>query len=356
MTIAIIGAGITGLYLAWKLAEKGHQVTVFEKKEKIGKKACSGLFSERILEFIPQSQKLIQNQIESVLIHFPRKTIKVKFSKKLLVMSHFELDNLVANLAENSGVKIILNHPINYPSIATGGDERKFIDSLPEGFDRVIGCDGPNSMVRKNLGLSEPKYLLAIQGFILKSDSSNTRAKRRVEMNECSATFVETWPQKPERSEGWKRMNILRPQGFIWKIPRGKEIEYGIISNLKEAKKLFDEFLKKNSLSLERINSGIIPQGLIIPKNQKITLCGDSAGLTKPWSGGGVIWGLIAAEILLKNFPNFLKYQKEMKKTFLPKILLSKIATKIVYFLGFNFSWILPKNVKIESDFLSRRI
>jgi len=96
----------------------------------------------------------------------------------------------------------------------------------------------------------------------------------------------------------------------------------------------------------------LIPQGLMIPESEKITLCGDAAGLTKPWSGGGVIWGLTSAEILLKNFPDFLKYQKEMKKTFLPKIIFSKIATKIVYLLGFNFPWILPKNVKIESDFL----
>lgn len=97
---------------------------------------------------------------------------------------------------------------------------------------------------------------------------------------------------------------------------------------------------------------GLVPQGFLIPSNPKITLCGDAVGLTKPWSGGGVVWGLIAAEILLKNFPDFLKYKKEMKKFFLPKILFSKIATRLVYFLGFNFSWILPKNVKIESDFL----
>ena len=281
-----------------------------KKKEKIGKKVCSGLFSERVLEFIPQSQKLIQNQIERALISWgplPKKTLTIRFSKRLLVMNHFELDNLVAELAENSGAKIILNHPVS---------------SLPAEFERIIGCDGPNSTVRKLLGLSEPSYRLAIQGFISKRDSS---------------PHVETWPQK---------------QGFIWKIPRGKETEYGIISNFREAKTLFENFLNKNNLQLERIQSSIVPQGFIIPKNSSTTLCGDAAGLTKPWSGGGVIWGLWAAEILLKNFPDFLKYQKEMKKTFLPKIIFSKIATKIVYFLGFNSPWLLPKNIKIESDFL----
>ena len=338
--IAIIGAGICGLYLAWKLSEKGHSVTVFEKKEKVGKEACSGLFSERILEFIPQSQKLIKNRIEYCLIHFPRRTLKIRFSKKFLIISHFELDNLVAHLAGIAGAKIILNQSIN---------------SIPEGFDRIIGCDGPNSVVRKNLKLPEPTYRVAIQGFVPKSNSSNTRAKRRVEMNECSATSVETWPVE---------------RGFIWKIPREKDynppttsshsrsewapIEYGIISDPKEGKLLFENFLKKNNLKLEKIKSGIVPQGLIIPSNQKITLCGDAAGLTKPWSGGGVVWGLMAANILLKNFPDFLKYKKEAKNFFLPKIILSKIATKIVYFLGFNFPWLLPKNYKrrIDEDFL----
>ena len=60
MKVAIIGAGICGLYLALKLSESGSEVTVFEKKEKIGKEVCSGLVSERILDFIPESQKLIQ--------------------------------------------------------------------------------------------------------------------------------------------------------------------------------------------------------------------------------------------------------------------------------------------------------
>ena len=307
MTIAIIGAGINGLYLAWKLSEIGHKVTVFEKKEKIGKQACSGLFSERILKFIPESQKLIQNRIDFVLIHFPKKTFKIKFKKKFFIMNHADLDRQVSNLARETGAEIILSHPIN---------------SIPQGFDRIIGCDGYNSFIRKELGLPEPNYRLGILGFVSKKDSS---------------PFVETWPVKG---------------GFLWKIPRGEEVEYGIIATAKETPKLFEEFLNKNNLSLQRKISSVVPQDLIIPENSVVTLCGDAMGLTKPWSGGGVVWGLIAAEILLKNFPDFLKYQKELKKFFLPKIFLSKVATKTAYFIGFKIPWVLPKTIKIESDFL----
>lgn len=307
MKVAIIGAGTCGLYLGWKLSEKGHQVTIFERKKQIGNEVCSGLFSQRILEFIPQSQKLIQNQINSALIHFPKKTIRIKFSKKFFVMSHYQLDRLLASLAQKTGVKIISNQNIS---------------KLPEGFNKIIGCDGANSFVRKKLGLPNPGFRLGIQGFVNKQSLLD---------------YVETWPCE---------------NGFLWKIPRGKEIEYGIITKPVLATKLLKNFLEKNSLSVENVKSKIIPQGLIIPKNDNITLCGDSTGLTKPWSGGGVIWQLSAAEILLKDFPDFLKYQEKVKKFFNYKIILSKTAIKIGYFLGFNMPWLSPKNIKIESDFL----
>lgn len=222
-------------------------------------------------------------------------------------MNHFELDNLVFSLAKKSGAEIRLNSGIH---------------SLPEGFDRIIGCDGYNSFVRKLLGLPKPSFRLGILGFVSAI---------------AAVDFVETWPTS---------------KGFLWKIPRGDKIEYGILEEPLKAKNIFEDFQKKNNITLENIKAKLIPQGLAMPRNEKITLCGDAAGLTKPWSGGGVVWGLTAAEMLLKTFPDFVEYQKLAKRFFSTKIFISKAASRLVYPLGFNFPYFFPKNIKIESDFL----
>ena len=306
--IAIIGGGINGLFLAWKLAQKGNDVTVFEKKLGIGSKiVCSGLFSQRILEYIPQSRALIKNRIKSAVLHFPKKTITINFSKDFFVIDHSSLDKLVADLALKEGARITLDQSIN---------------TIPSGFDRVIGCDGVNSSARKFLGLPDPCFRLGLQVFSRK---------------ESLADFVETWPTK---------------KGFIWKIPQGDKVEYGIIDDPGSARKTLEDFLGKNNIKTDGLEAKLIPQGLIIPVNEKMTLCGDAAGLTKPWSGGGVVWGLRAAEILVESYPDFLAYRRKVRRFFLPKIFMSKLTTKIGYFIGFKLPWLLPGRIKIESDFI----
>lgn len=335
MKIAIVGAGISGLYLGWKLSQKGHKVNVFEKRNRIGKEVCSGLFSQRILDFIPESKKLIRNEIKQVLVHFPRKTVRLVFKQSFFVMDHYKIDNMVAKLAKEAGAEIFLNHKIDAFSQGfdphtkrgqsiEGSKINKVSPRYSVGVDKIIGCDGPNSFIRKKLNLSDPQFFLSIQGFLKQKDNSN-----------C----VETW---------------ATDSGFIWKIPRGETIEYGIMEDFKKANKYFDKFLRKKKIYLIRKKAGIIPQTFkpIIPKNSKTTLCGDATGLTKPWSGGGVVWSLISADILLKNFPDFIKYKKDVNRFFLPKIILSKTIKKIVYFSGRKFPCFLPKEVNIEGDFL----
>ena len=167
MKIAIIGAGINGLYLAWKLSQKGHKVVVFEKKSKIGNDICSGLFSERIIHFIPESKKLIKKKVDFCYINFPKKTIRLNFSKSFFLISHYQLDNLVSDLAKKSGVKIILENKINN------------ISEFNSKFDRIIGCDGASSTVRKSLNLANPVFF---QGILTRIKNSEFSEK------------IETWP------------------------------------------------------------------------------------------------------------------------------------------------------------------
>lgn len=332
MRVAIVGAGICGLYLARKLAERGEEVTVFEKRDKIGKEVCSGLFSDRILEFFPESRDLVQNRINYCLIHFPsfrntetkgkkkldflrppKKTLKLEFSRKFLVMSHYDLDNLAASLAEKAGVEILLKSDF-------------YEHPRRSDFERIIGCDGALSNTRRKLGLKDPEFYSGIQGFI-----------KGVRPRSDPVETVETWPTE---------------NGFIWRIPRGNEIEWGIMEKPPAAQIIFNDFLVKNNVRLEKQRAWLIPQGLRMVVDSRIALCGDAAGLCKPWSGGGVIWGLTAGDILLKNFPDFVKYTKAVGKFFGPKIILSKMAKKIIYFSGKNLAFFLRAGYKIEGDFL----
>ncbi len=308
MKVAIIGCGITGAYLAWRLQLLGNEATVFEKRAEIGKVVCSGLISERLWNFIPEKKELVEHTISYANVHFQNKISKIKFKQKMLLMSHAKLDKYVASLAEKAGVKIILNHKI---------------ENLPEGFDRIIGTDGALSIARKLLKLPEPRFRTGLQFFVEEKNHSD---------------FVDTWPTA---------------NGFFWKIPRGSRVEYGIMEEQKVARQLLDEFCEKLKVKVADLQAWPIPYGFSVSEKGNATICGgDAAGLTKFWSGGGVIWSLTAANILLKNFPSFENYYADLKKFFEPVKWKTELITKAGYFLGNNLPWVLPKEREIDSDFI----
>jgi flavin-dependent dehydrogenase len=310
MRVAVIGGGISGLYLSLKLSKK-HKVFLFEKKEKIGGKPCSSLYSERIFDFLPFSKDFVKNKIDFCILNFPRKKIKIKFKKNFFVFDRKKIEQTLFKLVKKSGVKIKLNSEISFESL----------EQLKFNFERIIGTDGANSKVRDFLKLKKPDFFWGIQGFTKEKDNSN---------------FVEVWATK---------------KGFLWKIPRGNETEYGILEKGRRALEIFENFRQREKIEFKRKNLAPIPQGFSLPQNSQITLCGDAAGLTKPWSGGGVVWSLTLCDILLKTFPDFLEYKKSAEKLFLPQISISKFIKKLVYFFGFNLPFFLPRKVSIDGDF-----
>ena len=104
------------------------------------------------------------------------------------------------------------------------------------------------------------------------------------ECKEDHSDFVEMWFDKS-----------LTADGFFWKIPRGASTEYGCMGrglSFTQLQRFFhitpDRKIQKRAAPIpvgppEKTSSG------------RILLIGDAAGQTKPWSGGGLAYGLIAA-------------------------------------------------------------
>jgi len=318
MKIGIIGCSINGAYLAWKLS-KDYEVFVFEKNKVIGEKPCSGLISERIWKFIPKNEKLIENFIHEAIIHFKKKKVKLKFQPRMLAIKRKLLDQYVADLAKENGANIFLGKQVKRVFYVKNKKPQVSADKIYE-FDYLIGCDGFNSIVRKAVGIKEPKFKLGIYAYKKKKDKSNV---------------VKVFPSK---------------NGFAWAIPRGSKTEYGILEDVSIAKGKFDNFCKKIRFRPKKIYSSVIPEGLVRAEAGRIALCGDAIGLTKPTSNGGVIWGLTACNILLRNFPDFKKYDRELKKFFEPKFIFSRLGNKIVRYLSNKSPRFLPKEVSFDSD------
>lgn len=311
-SVAIIGAGIIGCYLGLRLCEKGFKVTVFEKNNHHWPKPCSGLISERIKDFIPITEDIYLRKIESILVHFPPKDINLKLFPPLLLFDRTRLDNFVFNLAEKSGVKFIFGKEIKLPL---------------RGFFRIIACDGAMSYTRDFLRLPKPELRLGVQ-FLIKEETQTQE--------------IEIWPKVFNKKE----------YGFLWKIPKNNTAEYGGIGPAGLIKSEIESFLKKENIDV--INgewkAHLIPQGIKLPTSQEITILGDAAGMTKPTTGGGVIWGLKATDILVNNFSDFSKYKKEIEKFFRFKELKGNLMVYLARTFGQNFSFFLPKSLTIDAD------
>lgn len=305
--VAIVGAGAVGLYLARKLSQQEYRVEVFEAKQEVGKESCSGLISDRILDFVPEAERFVENKIERAKVKFPRKTITLGFSNDFLVLDRSKLDQKLADLAREAGAKIRLDHRVQ---------------QLPREFDYILGCDGARSQVRDSLGLNDLRYRMGVRGFSEQKSSED---------------LMETWPVT---------------DGFIWRIPRGDRTEYGIMGPPEQAFDLLDDFIRQHDIDLKRISSDLIGHGFELSSDDQVALCGEAAGLTKGWSGGGIIWGLKAADLLLDNFPDLSGYRSELSSTFKRKIVVTDLITKMVYKVGFNFPYVIPGKLKMDSDFL----
>ncbi|MFC6904876.1 geranylgeranyl reductase family protein [Halalkalicoccus tibetensis] len=276
----VVGAGPAGSRFARRAAEEGYDVLALEGGTVGEPLACSGHVSTDLWEYTDESarEELLQNEITGARFHLdgPGSEEYPFYTDEPIsnVIDRVGLDKHLAELARDAGADLRENHTVTEVS---EDDEHVLVSaSTPEGSAQfrarmVAGCDGPVSRTRRDLGIDEPDELLhGVLGFTDEPDHGD-----RVDVH------------------------LTVPRFFAWRIPRGEAgVEYGLGAPPgREVRGLFEEFTEGYGAEAGNVCSGMIPIG----PPARVTsdrgfLIGDAAAQTKPFTGGGILYGMTAAD------------------------------------------------------------
>jgi geranylgeranyl reductase family protein len=292
--VAVVGAGPAGSYCAYKLAENGIYPSIFDHTHP-REKPCGGLIPIKAQELFPfiKALPIIHSVRSTMSLISPsgrRRTLYFRRGK-ILGFSRLKFDQCLLNMAVNEGADLIEEKVV--------GLERKYdwwkvrTQKQVYAVKTLIGADGVNSMVRRN-----------IIGSLSKRDKGV-----------CFGCFV-----KGLENRGITIKFLPAKKGYMWIIPRGDDTSVGVgsaeIHQSHELKNELDTFIREFCPQAEKISewTALIPnvkaaktfRNPIAGSNW--ILIGDAAGHVDPISGSGIIYALsdgeLAAEVIVNDHPN----------------------------------------------------
>ncbi len=300
LKIAVVGAGPAGSLVALNISDKA-EVTVFEAKQLSGFPVkCGGLISEECYNALSKYcriRKSLLNRIDGAFFFSPDgrfaevtgKTGGAVIERRILDSMLMEKAGKGASIRIKSKVTGVAGNRLKVTS-----PEKSYIES----FDMVIGADGAESVVARNVGFERPEIYSGRQYLM--------------EFEALSRDMVELYFGR-KYSDGF----------FGYAIPISDDLaRVGVVS--RDNPSFYLENLIKNHPSVSRrakktileINMGPIPIGLIDFVKGSTVLIGDSAGMVKPYTGGGLYYLLEAAEMFGETFPNPEKFRIQYMRRF----------------------------------------
>ena len=204
---------------------------------------------------------LEENIINGARIHAGNETVVVERKGVAYAFDRHTLDSALLERAESAGAEVLLER--------RWGGERA---------DVVVGADGFSSSVRASLGLPAPRYVMGAIGFVRGSFDS----------------FVDIYLDAD-----------LAPGFFAWVIPRSEKIaEIGLAVDSRHSAEVLGRlriFARRFGFKHPEI-LGARPIPVDRPRPRVVfgntLLVGDAAVQTKATTGGGISYGLLAAERL----------------------------------------------------------
>jgi len=333
MEIVIVGAGPIGCYTAQLLKKCGiNSFRIIEEHDEVGKPVrCAGIVGKPVFEdsLIPLSRSSIVNQINGTSFFYRGDSFKIKRSGVAFVIDREKFDKeLSQGLEVECGIRLLeieeeqdkgsryrlkTNQGDIWADIVIGADGpwsrvKKFIDSKGNNSNGCDGSDGPGS--------GETNFYKGVQ-YRIKLEDLKTVKDLEDEVFSREMTRV------------YMREGI---PFFVWIIPEGDGIiRLGVIAEngRRELERVIEEEGIKGEI-IDRL-AGIIPLGLCQSVYKKVAVVGDAARQVKPLTGGGIYYGMKAAEILVECIQEgtLAEYDKRWKSKFGREIKFGLWARKV---------------------------
>jgi len=348
MEIVIVGAGPIGCYVAQLLKKCGiNSFRIIEEHCEVGKPVrCAGIVGKPVFEdsLIPLSRDSILNQINGALFFYRGDSFKIERPGVAIVVDRKKFDKeLSRGLEVEYGIRLLEieeeREEKGGGAGSSGKKGRRYRLKTNQGdiwADMVIGADGPRSRVRKFIDEKgnnsegsdgsegsdhgsggETKFYKGIQYRVKLDNSEELGLKDKFFSEEGEMTRV------------YMREGI---PFFVWIIPEGDGIiRLGVIAEngRRELERIIEEEGIKGEI-IDRL-AGIIPLGLCQSVYGNVAVVGDAARQVKPLTGGGIYYGMKAAEILVECIQEgvLAEYDKRWKSKFGREIKFGLWARKV---------------------------
>lgn len=323
MEIVIVGAGPIGCYTAQLLKKYGIKARIIEEHKEVGKPVkCAGIVGRQVFEdtLIGISKSSVINQINGAFFFYKEDNFRIEREGVAYVIDREKFDKELSKGLDIEYRRRLLE-------IEKRGKGYCLKTSSGNIFaDIVIGADGVKSRVRK--------FMMSELGMLKENKEDDLKDGIK-----DGIRYYNGWQYRIRMEENFvpeKFAQVYMSEGipfFIWTIPESEKIvRVGIIS--KNGRIKLNHFLEESKIRGEIIDklAGIIPLGMIAKTSDKnIAVVGDAACHVKPLTGGGIYYGLKAAEILVECIKenNLPEYDRRWKRKLGREIRLGLWARKV---------------------------
>jgi len=289
----VIGAGPAGLFSALELAKRKHDVRILEEHGKVGEPDhCAGLLSTTGLDRlgIHMPSHIIQNTVSGAKIYSPSgHSIQIERGRnEAKVIDRRKFDKWLAERAEDVGATITTGARVI--ELQNQGNTVDSIRIRSERMDQLsakifIIAEGHRCQLSKSVGLP-----------IVKKSYRYPAYQYEVAGIDIDDKIVEMFYGQ----------NIA-PGFFAWIIPLGdRRARIGLAARNKSRPRL-DNLIQHHPIisermrgvKIERSMGGVVLIGLPIKKmvTGNVLVVGDTAGVVKATTGGGVILGGLTSRL-----------------------------------------------------------